>query len=169
MLDYDFIMLEDELDRVTSAINMYRSELNRLESEYHVPVNKKLLNIIHPQTIKVDEQVAGLTVKNVTANDYGSEYGYSYDIQFEGEFTIGVELDYDEMFEQFFGITTDLGKIPYVVREDTTSTAFLINDPKNLLANAKDGDKITAKFNDYAIRRMSGKPLSDITTIILVE
>lgn len=161
---YDQAMIEEELKRSNYVLSLYSEELKRISNTKAVFVDSKVMNLVHPEVIRVGEQVAGLIITDISSNDYG----YEYTIQFDGEFTVEITLDYDEMFEKFFGTTYELDAIPYV-SQCTPSTTFLIEDPNKLLVYFNDSEKITATFNDYKLRRMNGKPLADVATIIAIE
>lgn len=161
---YDQAMMDEKLKQSKYVMSLYTNELKRLDEVYDINIDKKILNLIQPEKIKIGDSIAGLVVSDASSNNYG----YEYNIQFEGEFTVEVTLEYDPIFEQFFGNTEELDVIPYVSRCEP-STTFLIDDPNEILSNAKDGDVIRARFNNYKVRRMNGKPLSDVVTIIAIE
>lgn len=161
---YDQSMLEKELIKRNYILSLFKKELERIDGIYDITIDSRLLNIILPETIKIGDNILGLVVTNVRSN----VYGYEYNIQFKGEFLVEVTLEYDPMFEQFFGKTKDLNYIAYVSQGIKTTT-FLIDDPNKMLIDYKDGDVVKAKFNNYKVRRMNGKPLSDVATIVEIK
>lgn len=160
---YKQSMLIENLDRSKKEIAVYKEELTRIGAEYNGVIDKKVLNMVQPETVKIGDVISGLLVTDATSN----EYGYEYQIKFEGEFTVSVVLEYNPMYDEFFGTTNDLDTIPYV-KNSENGTTFLINDPNDILIEISNGDSITARFNEYAVRRMDGKPLSDVATIIAI-
>ncbi|PKM93914.1 MAG: hypothetical protein CVU84_13475 [Firmicutes bacterium HGW-Firmicutes-1] len=162
---YEQAMIKEELHRSRDEIRLYNEELIRIGSEYDIAIDRKVLNMVQPETVKVGDRIAGLVVAFSSSDDYGVEY----DIKFDGDLSVELVIKYNPMFDQFFGTTNELDSIPYVKDIDSESTTFLINDPNNILKNVKDGDTIIAKFKEYEIRRMNGKPLPDAATIIAIE
>lgn len=151
--EYDFLLLQELLKDRNSIIKKMKQATNIFDT------------LVIPQNIIVGEDYANL---NVIRAECDGPPELRYDIEFQGEFIIEGVLRFSEIeYQGFFFETNQLQKIPYVhsrLYDDNVYSFYITNSEK--LSAYKDGDTITARFSNYRLFYMSGKPAVDSALLL---
>lgn len=165
MLEYNYNMVESELNRSWREIELLRDNLNQYKGNQDT-TSSDIYNMYNPYTIKKGETYAGLTVEEVSK--YEGEF-LSYTIKFNGEFQVTGKLEYSEVEDTgyFLYVIDGLDNIPYQVKNLTYPINFFIGEPEELTNKGiKEGDIITATFTDYIVQFIPGKPTVDSAKLV---
>lgn len=166
-LEYDYSVVETELNKSWQEIELLRNSLNQYK-ENRETTSKTILNMYNPYTIKKGETYVGLTVEEFSK--YEDEL-LSYTIKFKGEFKVTGNLEYSDIEYKgyFFNVKDGLDKMPYQINNLTYPISFFIGEPDELKAKGvKDGDFVTAIFSDYVVQSIPGKPTVNSAKLIKV-
>jgi len=166
-LEYDYSIVEAELNKSWQEIELLRNSLNQYKQNRET-TSKTILNMYNPYTIKKGETYAGLTIEEVSKYE---DAFLSYTIKFKGEFQVTGNLEYSDIGYKgyFFNVKDGLDKMPYQINNLNYPISFFIGESDELKAKGvNDGDLVTAIFSDYVVQSIPGKPTVNSAKLIKV-